>query len=92
MVDVDETFHTENKTVFEQRSLCRKRTVHHVEETNSDLPIQMTQFGCFSMALDGSTDAYDTVQLRTFIRGVDEEFEVSHQITCHGNNERHRNW
>ena len=38
------------------------------------------QFSVFSLALDESTDANDTVQLAVFIRGIDSEFTITEEL------------
>lgn len=41
---------------------------------------QCTTFKFYSIALDGSTDATDTAQLTIFIRGIDNEFNITEEL------------
>lgn len=41
-----------------------------------------TNFKCFSIVLDESTDSSDSAQVLLFIRGVDEAFEVTEELAA----------
>ena len=71
----------ENKDKFEKISLSRRTVTHRVElideDMASELQKQAESFKLYSLALDESNDIKDTAQLRIFIRGINDSFEIT---------------
>lgn len=75
---------SDNKSVFQDISLSRMTVQRRVHDVAADLTEQLvsrsSQFVYYSLALDESTDVKDTAQLLVFIRGVNENFEVTQEL------------
>lgn len=84
MLDVAEIICPENKKDFENVSLSRRTTTRRIEVMERDLLEQLMhkseQFDWYSLALDDSTDVTDTAQLLIFIRGVNDEFDITQEL------------
>ncbi|XP_052823601.1 general transcription factor II-I repeat domain-containing protein 2-like [Octopus bimaculoides] len=57
------------------------RRIHLIsDELTEQLNTVSKKFAWFSLALDKSTDNQDTVQLRIFVRGIDENFVITEKL------------
>ncbi|KAI7802668.1 putative general transcription factor II-I repeat domain-containing protein 2-like [Triplophysa rosa] len=69
---------------FEKISLSRRTITRRVEvideELFSELKKKADGFSLFSIALDESTDIAGTAQLLIFVRGINENFEISEEL------------
>ena len=67
-------------------SLSAKTTVRRIEDIRRDIESQFKEnakhFKWYSLTLDESTDSTDTVQLLMFIRGVNNDFEVTEELAA----------
>ncbi|GBM26340.1 General transcription factor II-I repeat domain-containing protein 2A [Araneus ventricosus] len=67
-------------------SLSRKTVTSRIEAIDKNLTSQLEskigQFKFCSIAMDESADINDTAQLVLFIRGVDENFEITEKLAC----------
>lgn len=74
----------EKKQEFANVCLARNTVVRRIEDVSSDIKRQFeakgAEFDFFSLACDESTDASDTAQLLIFLRGVDNEMNVSDEL------------
>lgn len=74
----------DKKLVFQNLSLSRMTVQRRVHDIADDLSKQLekscSHFVYYSLALDESTDIKDTAQLLVFIRGVNENFEVTQEL------------
>uniref|UniRef100_A0A4X2KNG3 SPIN-DOC-like zinc-finger domain-containing protein n=1 Tax=Vombatus ursinus TaxID=29139 RepID=A0A4X2KNG3_VOMUR len=74
----------DKKSVFENISLSRMTVQQRVADISNNLNDQLNQktneFSYYSLAMEESTDLTDTAQLLIFIRGVDENFEVTEEL------------
>lgn len=74
----------EKKQEFANICLARNTVARRVEEISSDIRRQLTSkgvdFDFFSVACDESTDLSDTAQLLIFMRGVDDEMNVTEEL------------
>ncbi|KAL6485494.1 hypothetical protein MHYP_G00048860 [Metynnis hypsauchen] len=79
-----EKFCPEKKQEFANLSLDRSTVARRIEEISSDIKRQLeakgVEFDFFSLACDEGTDASDTAQLLTFLRGVDNDMNVSEEL------------
>ena len=70
--------------VFRSVSLSAKTTVRRVKYIGRDIKRQLENkeknLKWFSLALDKSTDINDTEQLLLFIRGINNELEVTEEL------------
>ncbi|GBN24034.1 General transcription factor II-I repeat domain-containing protein 2A [Araneus ventricosus] len=76
----------DKKNNFQTVSLSRKTVTSRIEVIDKNLTSQLEskigQFKFCSIAMDESTDINDTAQLVLFIRGVDENFEITEELAC----------
>lgn len=86
MLQVCDILCPEKKTNFETVSLSRKTVTSRVEAINKNLTSQLEskigQFKFCSIAMDESADINDTAQLVLFIRGIDENFNITEELAC----------
>lgn len=86
MVSVSKILCPEKIKEFESVSLSRKTVTTRIDAIASNLSTQLKQrietFKYFSATLDESTDRSDTAQLLIFIRGVDDEFNITEELAC----------
>ncbi|XP_014679679.1 PREDICTED: general transcription factor II-I repeat domain-containing protein 2-like [Priapulus caudatus] len=71
----------EKAPILNSLSLSARTVSTRIEELSKNLSDQLhsaaSQFKVFSLALDESTDISDTAQLAIFVRGVDDEFNIT---------------
>ncbi|GFS86364.1 general transcription factor II-I repeat domain-containing protein 2 [Nephila pilipes] len=71
---------------FKSVSLSRKTVTTQINVIATNLSTQFRQrienFKYFSVTMDESTDRSDTAQLLIFIRGVDDEFDITEELAC----------
>ncbi|KAF8773068.1 General transcription factor II-I repeat like protein [Argiope bruennichi] len=76
----------DKKNNSETVSLSRKTVTSRIEVIDKNLTSQLEskigQFKFCSIAMDESTDINDTAQLILFIKGVDENFEITEELVC----------
>jgi len=81
MVSMSNILCPEKIKKFESVSLSRKTVTTRIDAIASNLSTQLRQsienFKYFSVMMDESTDRSDTAQLLIFIRGVDDEFNIT---------------
>lgn len=69
---------------FNNVSMSRNTVVRRIEDLSANIKLQLSDKACafdfYSIACDESTDATDTAQLLTFLRGVDENFGVTEEL------------
>ena len=74
----------EKKQEFANVCLARNTVVRRIEEVSSDIKRQYeakgAEFDFFSLACHESTDASDTTQFLIFLRGVDNDMNVSEEL------------
>jgi hypothetical protein len=74
----------EKKSVFENVSLSRMTVQRRVTDISNNLHEQLKmkarEFCYYSLAMDESTDINDTAQLLIFIRGIDDNFEITEEL------------
>ncbi|CAM1292725.1 Uncharacterised protein r2_g183 [Pycnogonum litorale] len=74
----------EKKQEFMNVCLARNTVARRVEDISSDIQRQLGDrggaFDYFSLACDESTDASDTAQLLIFLRGVDDNMNVTEEL------------
>ena len=74
----------ENKDKFEKISLSRRTVTRRVELIDEDIASKLQKkaecFKLYSLALDESNDIKDTAQLRIFIRGINDRFEITEEF------------
>lgn len=74
----------EKKQEFMNVCLARNTVARRVEDISSDIQRQLgdrgVAFDYFSLACDESTDASDTAQLLIFLRGVDDNMNVTEEL------------
>lgn len=84
MMKMVEKICPEKKQEFANVCLARNTVVWRIEDVSSDIKRQLeakgVEFDFFSLACDKSTDASDTAQLLIFLRGVDNEMNVSEEL------------
>jgi hypothetical protein len=83
-VDVASIICPEKKKDFENICLSRRAVVRRIEMMADDikksLKEKIARMEAFSIALDDSTDAFDTTQLAKFIREVDADFNITEKL------------
>ncbi|GBO03056.1 General transcription factor II-I repeat domain-containing protein 2A [Araneus ventricosus] len=86
MLQVWDVLCPDKKNNFQTVSLSRKTVTSRIEAIDKNLTSQLEskigQLKFCSIAMDESTDINDTAQLVLFIRGVDENFEISEELAC----------
>ena len=74
----------EKKQEFANVCLARNTVARRVEDISSDIQRQLGDrgeaFDYFSLACDESTDASDTAQLLIFLRGVDNNMNITEEL------------
>ncbi|XP_066471476.1 EPM2A-interacting protein 1-like isoform X1 [Tiliqua scincoides] len=74
----------EKMNLFKLLSLAPNTVARRIEDIGNDIANQIADkarnFHLYSLALDESTDVFDTSQLLVFIRGVDSEFSVTQEL------------
>lgn len=74
----------ESKNKFENISLSRRTVTRRVELIDEDLASELNKkaesFKLYSLALDESNDIKDTAQLLIFIRGINDNFEITEEF------------
>ncbi|KAF8791159.1 General transcription factor II-I repeat like protein [Argiope bruennichi] len=86
MLQVCDVLCLDKKNNSETVNLSRKTVTSRIEVIDKNLTSQLEskigQFKFCSIAIDESTDINDTAQLVLFIRGVDENFEITEELAC----------
>ncbi|GBN63116.1 General transcription factor II-I repeat domain-containing protein 2A [Araneus ventricosus] len=86
MLQVCDVLCPDKKNNFQTVSLSRKTATSRIKAIDKNLTSQLEskigQFKFCSIAMDESTDINDTSQLVLFIRGVDENFEITEELAC----------
>ncbi|GBN22918.1 General transcription factor II-I repeat domain-containing protein 2A [Araneus ventricosus] len=86
MLQVCDVLCPDKKNNFQTVSLSRKTVTSRIEAIDKNLTSQLEskigQFKFCSIAMDESNDINDTAQLVLFIRGVDENFEITEELAC----------
>ncbi|XP_029639488.1 general transcription factor II-I repeat domain-containing protein 2-like [Octopus sinensis] len=84
MVDAVSVVCPEVKSKVEAISLSRRTIVRRIDAIAVNIHEQLLtasgRFQWFSIALDESTDIQDTAQLLIYIRGIDENFEITEEL------------
>ncbi|XP_016327429.1 LOW QUALITY PROTEIN: general transcription factor II-I repeat domain-containing protein 2-like [Sinocyclocheilus anshuiensis] len=74
----------EKKNLFNNLSLSANTVAERISELSSDIYDQLCSkskvFTASSVALDESTDITDSAQLAIFIRGINDQFEVTEEL------------
>ncbi|CAF91246.1 unnamed protein product, partial [Tetraodon nigroviridis] len=74
----------ESKNKFEKISLSRRSVTRRIEVIDEHLTSKLNKkaesFTLYSLALDESNDIKDTAQLLIFIRGINENFEITEEF------------
>ncbi|XP_026116348.1 general transcription factor II-I repeat domain-containing protein 2B-like [Carassius auratus] len=74
----------EKKNLFNNLSLSANTVAERISELSSDIYDQLRSkskdFTAYSVALDESTDITDSAQLAIFIRGINDQFEVTEEL------------
>ena len=72
------------KLKFENVSLSRTTVQRRIEDTAENITKQLChkamQFSHYFLAIDESTDSTDMAQLLVFVRGIDDNFNVSEEL------------
>ena len=84
MLDAVDITCSEGRTKIKAISLSRRTIVRRIGGIAQNLSEQLFEAGksfeWSSLALDESTDIEDTAQLLVFIRGIDENFEITEEL------------
>ncbi|CAI9723916.1 transcription factor II-I repeat domain-containing 2-like [Octopus vulgaris] len=84
MVDAVSVVCPEVKSKVEAISLSRRTIVRRIDAIAVNIHEQLLtasgRFQWFSIALDASTDIQETTQLLIYIRGIDENFEITEEL------------
>ena len=84
MQEVAKVMLPDKSRLFEHISLSRNSIAGRIEDIGEDLSEQLSsktsEFQCFSLAFDESTDMTDTAQMLVFIRGVTELLSVHEDL------------
>ena len=86
IVRVADVICPEKKETFVKISLSRQTITRRVEELGNSIEetliAKTRKFLSYSLALDESTDVRSTAQLALFVRGVDDDFEVTEELAA----------
>ncbi|GBM13446.1 General transcription factor II-I repeat domain-containing protein 2A [Araneus ventricosus] len=85
MLQVCDVLCPDKKNNFQTVSSSRKTVTSRIEAINKNLTQLESKIGQFkfcSIAMDENTDINDTAQFVLFIRGVDENFEITEELAC----------
>ena len=84
LIVVAECLCPEKRKDFDNISLSQRTITRHIEElaTNieSTLKELASKFVYYSLAIDESTDITSTAQLAVFVRGIDQEFNITEEM------------
>lgn len=84
MVETAAILCPESKNKFEKISLSRRTVTRRVKLIDEDLASKLNKraesFTLYSLALDESNDIKDTTQLLIFIRGINDNFEITEEF------------
>ena len=84
MIAAADTICPKMRNTFANLSLSRRTVTERCEEIANNLSLQLykksEEFVVFSLALDESVDITDVSQLAIFIRGVNDNFEVTEEL------------
>ena len=84
VIDAVSVVGPEVKSKVEAISLSRRTIVRRIDAIAVNIQEQLLtasgSFHWFSIALDESTDIQDTAQLLTYLRGIDENFEMTEEL------------
>ena len=85
MVDAVRVVCPEVLSKVEAISLSRRTIVPRIDAIAMDIQEQVltasVSFQWFSIALDESNDIQDTAQVLIYIRGIDENFEITEELS-----------
>lgn len=74
------------KSSFQAVSLSRSTVTRRIEDLSQDIKISLcdrvSSFVFYSLALDESTDARDTAQLAIFVRGINDNFDITEELAA----------
>lgn len=72
------------KKEIDNISLSRRTVTRRIDELATNVEIWLTElaskFKYFSLAIDESTDVSDTAQLAVFVRGIDDDFNITEEM------------
>ncbi|XP_067123239.1 general transcription factor II-I repeat domain-containing protein 2A-like [Centruroides vittatus] len=82
MLDVADISFPSQKQVIQEIPLTRNTIASRVNELaeNLDFQLKIKEFIWYSLAADESTDIRDTSQLAVFIRGINEDFNITEEL------------
>lgn len=64
----------------EYRAVLITSHAHCTQSIKRTLEIKSANFKCYALAIDKDTDATDTAQLAIFIRGIDNEYNITEEM------------
>ena len=84
MQEVSKVMFPDKSRLFNDISLSKNSIARRIEDIGEDLSGQLSsktsEFQCFSLAFDESSDTTDTAQMLVFIRGVTESLSVHEDL------------
>ena len=84
MMTIAKTICPEKQKEFAKGCLAHNTVARRIEEVSSDikrqLGVRVKEFDFFSLDCDKSTDPLDTAQLLIFLRGVDNDLNVTEEL------------